>query len=82
MLWLMSTWNIMKYKRSVAVSGEICGSMKEPVFAGTCSLQELDARCARQLARFRHWAEVRRSFGLEQSDKKPSLEVILGGYTS
>ena len=25
--------------------------------AGTCSLQELDARCARQLARFRHWAE-------------------------
>ena len=73
----------MKYKRSVdsvAVSGEICGSMKEPIFAGTCSLQELDARCARQLARFRHWAEVRRSFGLEQSDQKPSLEVILGGY--
>lgn len=27
--------------------------------AGTCSLQELDARCARQLARFRHWAEAK-----------------------
>lgn len=30
--------------------------------AGTCSLQELDARCARQLARFRRWAEVK--FGI------------------